>query len=40
MEGINNPDENMTMVQLPDENDDVSGCGMRRALFDYSFDLT
>lgn len=40
MEGVNKPDENMTMVQLPDGNDDGSGCGMRRALFDYSFDLT
>lgn len=40
MEGVNKPDENMTMVQLPEGNDDVSGCGMRPAPFDYSFDLT
>lgn len=37
---INKPDENMAMVQLPEGNDDVSGCGMRPAPFDYSFDLT
>lgn len=40
MEGVNKPDENMTMVELPEGNDDVSGCGMRPAPFDYSFDLT
>lgn len=37
MEGVNKPDENMKMVQLPDGTDDGSGCGMGQALFDHSF---